>query len=71
MHLFLDWCVGSAPFTANVLGHILIGRPQAIFMSTQVASELRRSGIEMNIYSVESQPHRVVTQLIVLRTVLE
>ena len=71
MRLFLGRCVGNAPFVANGLGRILIGRLQAIFMSTQVASELRRSSIEMNIYSVESKPHRVVTQLIVLRTVLE
>src|ERR1700753_2209214 len=71
MHLFLDWCVGSAPFVASGLGRILIGKRQAIFMSTQVASELRNSGVEMNVYSVENQPHRVVTQPIVPTTVLE
>src|ERR1700753_130061 len=71
MRLFLDRCVGSAPFVASGLGHILIGKRQAIFMSTQAASELRSSGVEMNVYSVESQPHRVVTQLIVPTTVLE
>src|ERR1700759_410931 len=71
MRLFLDRCVGSAPFVASGLGRILIGRLQAIFMLTQVALELRNSGVEMNIYSVENQPHRVVTQPIVLTTVLE
>src|SRR6201992_722926 len=71
MRLFLDRCVGSAPFVASGLGRILIGRLQAIFMPTQVASELRNSGIEMNVYSVENQPHRVVTQPIVPTTVLE
>src|ERR1700753_2317942 len=71
MRLFLDRCVGSAPFVASGLGRILIGRLQAIFMPTQVASELRNSGVEMSVYSVENQPHRVVTQPIVLTTVLE
>src|ERR1700753_1288172 len=71
MHLFLDRCVGSTPFVANGLGRILIGKHQAIFLSTQVASELRNSGVEMNVYSVENQPHRVVTQPLVPTTVLE
>ena len=71
MRLFLDRCVGSAPFMASCLGRILIGRLQAIFMLTQVASELRNSGVEMNVYSVENQPHRVVMQPIVPTTVLE
>src|ERR1700759_299649 len=71
MRLSLDWCVGNAPFVANGLGRILIGKRQAIFLSTQAASELRDSGVEMNVYSVESQPHRVVTRPIVPTTVLE
>src|SRR6201995_2687896 len=71
MRLFLDRCVGSAPFVASGLGRILIGRLQAIFMSTQVASELRNSGVGMSVYSVENQPHRVVRQPIVPTTVLE
>src|ERR1700753_4328446 len=71
MRLFLDRCMGSAPFMANSLGRILIGRLQAIFMSTQVTSELRNSSVEMSIYSVENQPHRVVTQPIVPTTILE
>src|SRR6201995_4775587 len=70
MRLSLDWCVGNAPFVANGLGRILIGKRQAIFLSTQAASELRDSGVEMNVYSVESQPHRVVTRPIVPTTVL-
>src|ERR1700753_1306873 len=53
-----------------VLGHILIGRLQAIFLSMQAASELRNSGVEMNVYSIESQPQRVVMQPIVPTTVL-
>src|SRR6201992_2376120 len=70
MRLFLDRCVGSTPYVANGLGRILIGKRQAIFLSTQAASELRSSGVEMNVYSVESQPHRVVTRPIVPTTVL-
>src|SRR6201992_3043012 len=71
MRLFLDRCVGSTPFVASGLGRILIGKRQAIFPSTQVASELRDSGIEMNVSSVENQPHRVVTRPLVPTTVLE
>src|ERR1700753_1892941 len=70
MHLFLDRCVGSTPFVANGLGRILIGKHQAIFLSTQAASELRDSGVEINVYSGESPPHRVVTRPIVPTTVL-
>src|SRR6201990_3260558 len=70
MRLSQDQCVGSAPFVAHGLGHILIGKRQAIFLSTQAALELRDSGVEMNVYSVESQPHRVVTRPIVPTTVL-
>src|ERR1700753_2562796 len=69
MRLFLDRCVGSAPLVASGLGRILIGRLQAIFLSTQAASELRDSGVEMNVYSVKSQLHRVVTRPIVPTTV--
>src|ERR1700753_2481729 len=69
MRLFLDRCVGNAPFVASGLGRGLIGRLQAIFLSTQAASELRSSGVEMNVYSVKSQPHRVVTRPIVPTTV--
>src|SRR6201995_3366828 len=71
MRLFQDRCVGNAPFVVRGLGRILIGKRQAIFLSTQAASELRDSGVEMNVYSVESQPHRVVTRPIVPTTVLE
>ena len=71
MRLFQDWCVGSVPYVASGFNRILIGRLQAIFMSTQVALELRNSGVEMNVYSVENQPYRVVMQPIVPTTVLE
>src|ERR1700753_1355329 len=70
MRLSQDRCVGNTPFVASGLDRILIGKRQAIFLSTQAASELRDSGVEMNVYSVESQPHRVVTQRIVPTTVL-
>src|ERR1700759_1142156 len=70
MRLSQDRCVGSAPYVASGLSRILIGKRQAIFLSTQAASELRDSGVEMNVYSVESQPHRVVTWPIVPTTVL-
>src|ERR1700753_777975 len=70
MRLFQDKCVGSAPYMASGFSRILIGRLQAIFLSTQAASELRDSGVETNVYSVESQPHRVVTRPIVPTTVL-
>src|ERR1700755_31891 len=70
MRLSQDRCVGSAPYVANGLDRILIGKRQALFLSTQAASELRDSGVEMNVYSVESQPHRVVTRPLVPTTVL-
>src|ERR1700753_2022122 len=71
MRLSQDRCVGNAPFAASGLGRILIEKRQAIFLSTQAASELRDSGVEMNVYSVaESQPRRVVTRPIVQTTVL-
>ena len=71
MRLFQDWCMGSVPYMASSFSFILIGRYQAIFLSTQATLELRDSGVKMNVYSVESQPHRVATQLIVPMTVLE
>src|SRR6201990_1628146 len=70
MRLSQDRCVGSAPYVANGLDRILIGKRQALFLSTQAASELRDSGVEMNVYSVESQPHRVGTRPIVPTTVV-
>src|SRR6201992_1414475 len=72
MHLFPDQCVGSVPCVASSFSRILIRRYQAIFLSTQAASELRDSSIKMSIYSVESQPHRVATlQTPVLMMTLE
>ena len=63
--------MGSVPYMASSFSFILIGRYQAIFLSTQAALELRDSGVEMNDYSVESQPHRVATRPIVPTMVLE
>src|ERR1700753_1769635 len=71
MRLFLDRCVGSAPFMASGLGRILIGRLQAIFQSTQGTLGSNESGEEMNINSVGSQPPLVGTQPLVPTTVLE
>src|ERR1700753_864326 len=71
MHLFLDWCVGSAPFVASGLGRILIGKRQAIFQSIQGTLASSESSEGMKVDSAGSQPHRVVTQPIVPTTVLE
>src|ERR1700753_1107958 len=71
MGLSQDRCVGNAPFVASGLGRILIGKRQAIFQSTQGTLGLSKSGEVMNVDSVGSQPHRVVTQPIVPTTVLE
>src|SRR6201995_5263506 len=71
MRLSQDRCVGSAPYVASGLGRILIGRLQSIFPLTQGTSGLSESGEGMNVDSVGSQPHRVVTQPIVPTTVLE
>src|ERR1700753_4269788 len=69
MHLFLDRCVGSAPFVTSGLGRILIGKHQAIFLSTQGTLGSSESGEGMNVDSVGSQQHRVVTRPIVPTTV--
>src|SRR6201992_323676 len=71
MRLFLDWCVGSAPFVASGLGRILIGRLQAIFQSTQGTLGSSESGEGMNVDSVGSQLPSVATQPLVPTTVLE
>src|ERR1700753_1713311 len=71
MHLSLDRCVGSAPFVANGLGRILIGKRQAIFQSTQGILGLNESGEGMNVDSVGSQQPSVVTRPLVPTTVLE
>src|SRR6201995_2332189 len=70
MRLSQDRCVGSAPYVASGLGRILIGRLQSIFPLTQGTSGLSESGEGMNVDSVGSQPHRVVTRPIVPTTVL-
>src|ERR1700753_2462258 len=71
MHLFLDRCVGSVPFVANGLGRILIGKLQAIFLSTQGTLGSNESGEGMSVDSVGSQQPSVVTRPIVPTTVLE
>src|ERR1700759_4739155 len=71
MHLFLDRCVGNAPYAANGLGRILIGKRQAIFQSTQGTLGLNESGEGTSVDSVESQQPSVVTRPLVPTTVLE
>src|SRR6201995_4868914 len=71
MRLSQDRCVGSAPYVASGLGHILIGRLQAIFQSTQDILGSSESGEGMNVDSVGSQQPSVVTWPLVLTTVLE
>src|ERR1700753_2033378 len=61
MHLSRDRCVGSALFVANGSACIHIARLQVIFPSIPSTSELSDSAIAMNVFSVESQPHRVAT----------
>src|SRR6201992_1142678 len=61
MHLFRDRCVGNALFAASDSARILIVRPQVIFPSIPANLELSDSGVGTNIFSVESQPHRVAT----------
>ena len=71
MRLSQDRCVGNAPFAANGLGRILIGKCQAIFQSTQGIWGLNESGEGMSVDSVESQQPSVVTRPLVPTTVLE
>src|ERR1700755_776215 len=71
MRLFLDWCVGSAPFVASGLGRILIGKHQAIFQSTQGTLGSSENGEGMSVDSIGRQQPSVVTQPIVPTTVLE
>ena len=53
--------MGNALFVASGSVRILIARLQVIFPSIPSTSELSDSAVTMNIFSVESQPHRVVT----------
>src|SRR6201992_3857777 len=59
MRLFQDWCMGSTLFGASDSARILIVRLQVIFPSMPAASVVSNSGVGMNVFSVESQPHRV------------
>src|ERR1700755_3233738 len=71
MRLSQDRCVGSAPFAANGLGRILIGKCQAIFQSTLGTLGSSESGEGMNVDSVGSRQPSVVTRPLVPTTVLE
>src|SRR6201992_49970 len=71
MRLSQDWCVGNAPYVANGLGRILIGKRQSIFQSTQGILGSSESGEGMNVDSVGSQQPSVVTRPLVPTTVLE
>src|ERR1700753_3374667 len=71
MRLSQDRCVGNAPFAANGLGRILIGKCQAIFQSTQSILGSSESGEGMNVDSAGSQQPSVVTRPLVPTTVLE
>src|ERR1700753_3391380 len=71
MRLSQDRCVGNAPYVANGLGRILIGKRQAIFLSTQGILGSSESGEGMNVDSVGSQQPSVVTRPLVPTTVLE
>ena len=53
--------MGNALFVASGSARILIVRLQVIFPSIPSTSELSDSAIAMNVFSVESQPHRVAT----------
>src|ERR1700753_31670 len=61
MCLFRDRCVGSALFVASGSARILIVRLQVMSPSTPVNSGLSDGGEGTNVFSVESQPHRVAT----------
>src|ERR1700753_356392 len=53
--------MGNVLFVASDFARILIVRSQVIFPSIPAASELSDSSAGMNVFSVESQPHRVAT----------
>src|ERR1700759_2334631 len=71
MRLSQDRCVGSAPYVANGLGRILIGRLQAIFQSIRGTLGSSENDEGMNVDSVGSQQPSVVTRPLVPTTVLE
>src|SRR6201995_2326788 len=71
MRLSQDRCVGNAPFVANGLGRILIGKHQAIFLSTQGTLGSNENGEGMSVDSIGSQQPSVVTRPLVPTTVLE
>src|SRR6201990_158537 len=71
MRLFLDRCVGNAPYVASGLGRILIGKRQAIFQSIQGTLGSSENSKGMNVNSVGSQQPLVVTRPLVPTTVLE
>jgi len=61
MRLFQGRCVGSALFVASGSARMLIVWPQVIFPSIPSTSELSDSAVATNVFSVESQLHRVAT----------
>src|SRR6201990_1785622 len=71
MRLFLDRCVGNAPYVASGLGRILIGKRQAIFQSTQGTLGSSENSEGMSVDSAGSQQPSVVTRPLVPTTVLE
>src|ERR1700753_3165852 len=62
MRLFQGRCVDSVLFVASGSARIHIARLQVIFPLIPSTSELSDSAVGMNVFSVESQPHRVATR---------
>ena len=71
MRLFLGRCMGSALYMASGSDHILIGKLQALFQSTQDTLGSSESVKGMNVDSVGSQQPLVVMRPLVPTTVLE
>src|SRR6201992_2790537 len=61
MCLFRDRCMGNTLFVASSSAHIHIAKLQVIFLSIPSTSGSSDSAVATNVFSVESQPHRVAT----------
>src|ERR1700753_1004022 len=61
MRLFRDRCVGNMLFVASGSARIHIARLQVIFPLIPSTSGSSDSAVATNVFSVESQPHRVAT----------
>src|SRR6201992_3614233 len=61
MCLFRGWCVGSALFVASGSARMLIVWPQVIFPSIPSTLGSSDNAVAMNVFSAESQLHRVAT----------